>query len=270
MKRHFLFFAALTLSVGLSAETTQQTDHIGTGTTITTNGGGQIPGTNLYYYQWYEGGSASASMTYYPDGTFSSNFNNVSEYQAETGLHYNNNGVDPTQYDFIIDYAFTKTGSVDYGYVGSYGWMSDPTINYYVIDDWYDYRPGSWLGTYKGSYTADDDTYDVYIDQITDRLYSVRKTARQSGQISLSSHFKEWESIGVSGKPVRVNFVIYAFKGTGTIDLTKLEISEHGSEAAIIFPTQDTKHQTQKYLHNGVLVIDRNGQHYSATGQKLR
>lgn len=268
MKRHFLFFAALTLSVGLSAETTQQTDHIGTGTTITTNGEGQISGTNLYYNLWYDGGSAS--MTYYPDGTFSSNFNNVFGYQAETGLHYDNSGVDPTQYDFIIDYAFTKTGSVDGGYVGSHGWMSDPTIEYKVIDDWYDYRPGSWLGTYEGSYTADDDTYDVYIEQTTNSLYSVRKTARQSGQISLSSHFKAWDSIAVSGKPVQVNFFIYAYNGTGTIDLTKLEISEHGSEAAIIFPTQDTKHQTQKYLRNGQLIIIRNGQHYSVMGERIR
>ncbi len=63
------------------------------------------------------------------------------------------------------------------------------------------------------------------------------------------------EAINAAGKPIA------GFKG---------DFSTTGDAPTNISQTQATKHQTLKYLRNGQLIIDRNGQHYSAMGERVR
>jgi endo-1,4-beta-xylanase len=100
-------------------------------------------------------------------------------------------------------------------YLCVYGWMRNNTSNpsllieYYIVDNWGMYnRPvGSWDNPVnKGTLSVDGGTYDIYVVQKRGQpsingqrdfmqYWSVRKTRRNSGTISVSEHFKKWESI---------------------------------------------------------------------------
>jgi endo-1,4-beta-xylanase len=100
-------------------------------------------------------------------------------------------------------------------YLCVYGWFrnnpsaSNSLIEYYIVDNWgtYNRPPGSWAGARQyGSFTVDGGTYDIYVSTRTNQpsingprtfqqYWSVRKDRRSSGTISVSEHFKKWESI---------------------------------------------------------------------------
>jgi endo-1,4-beta-xylanase len=99
-------------------------------------------------------------------------------------------------------------------YLCVYGWMRDSTrdpsllIEYYIVDSWADTRPpGSGANARRyGSINVDGGTYDIYVSTRTNQpsingtqtfqqYWSIRKAKRTSGTISVSEHFKKWESI---------------------------------------------------------------------------
>ena len=87
-----------------------------------------------------------------------------------------------------------------YSYIGIYGWSVSPCVEWYIVDDSYNkmpVNPGST--TNKGTATIDGGTYTLYTRPTSGtggskcsgvsswtQFYSVRQTARQCGQISIS------------------------------------------------------------------------------------
>jgi endo-1,4-beta-xylanase len=84
-----------------------------------------------------------------------------------------------------------------------------------------------------GTITVDGEVYDVWkhtrvnkpaitgSNQTFDQYFSIRRTARQCGHISISEHFSEWTRLGLQlGKLYEAKLLVEAQDGTGTIDFT--------------------------------------------------
>ena len=117
---------------------------------------------------------------------------------------------------------------------GIYGWLKDPLVEYYVIEDWKNWRP-SGTAPIK-TYVQDGSEYEMFYQYVTGpcilgdtqtfkRYYSVRKNPRTSGTIDLSKHFKAWENAGWDvGNLYQASFNVEAWQSAGKIDVKKLTI----------------------------------------------
>lgn len=127
------------------------------------------------------------------------------------------------------DFEVTKSGSGS-AWMGIYGWTVDPLIEYYIIEDWIGGRVRYQL---KDTITVDDGQYDVYFNtrvnqpsiqgtKTFDQWYSVRKTPRSSGHISISEHMNHWKRLGMQpGKLYESKLKVEGLGGSGTVEFTK-------------------------------------------------
>jgi hypothetical protein len=58
------------------------------------------------------------------------------------------------------------------------------------------------------------------------QFFSVRQTARQCGHISISQHFAEWASLGLTlGNMEEARMLVEVGGGSGTIDFTTATVT---------------------------------------------
>ena len=130
------------------------------------------------------------------------------------GLQWNNTKTYDQYGTITAQFASKKTGSAGgYSYIGIYGWSQNPCVEFYIVDDSFNtmpVNPGST--TNKGTVTIDGGQYIMYTRNTTGtggskcgssvtswvQYYSVRKTARTCGQISITEHFKAWAGLGMT------------------------------------------------------------------------
>jgi len=89
-------------------------------------------------------------------------------------------------------------------------------------------------GSVVGSYTLDGATYQVITnvrvnkpsidgDKTFTQYFSIRQTLRKSGTISITEHFKKWDSMGMKlGNMYEAKFLVEAGGGTGWLELSWL------------------------------------------------
>jgi hypothetical protein len=201
------------------------------GTKYTQNTQGNL--SNGYSYQLWSNGTGSGAMTIYGvDAQFSATWSNVGDFLARVGL-----GFDETKtYSQIgtigADFAEAKTGSGgSFSFIGIYGWSVSPLHEYYIVEDWFGSRPSP--GTIMGTITVDGGVYDVgthtQVNQPSIQgtatfvqFFSVRKTPRTCGHISISQHFSQWASLNMQlGKLEEARILVeVGGGGNGSIDFT--------------------------------------------------
>ena len=218
-----------------------------TGGTVHTsnNAGGTAAG--LSWTIWSNGGTPG-SITTYSVPAFSAAFNNSGDFLARIGLQWKDN----MTYDQLgtvtaeLDYTKSGTGG-QYSYIGIYGWSSsDPCVEWYIVDDSYNgmpVNPGNT--TNNGTAHIDDGDYILYsrntsgtggskcsavngsIPSSWVQYYSVRKTKRDCGQISISEHFKAWDAAGMKlGKMDQAQILVETGPGaSGSVDFTTANVT---------------------------------------------
>ena len=211
----------LVLSFGLASGAFAQdfcnASHTGTKKTVSFSVGagadkgetGQIG--DYHYEQWNKSGSATTD--FYTDGSFSCSFSNTDDFLCREGLFYgSNSGKDPLSVgNLVADYSmktFTNDKSISYAYAGIYGWMQNPLIEWYIVDNWGPASRPNWLGTSQGKITVDGAEYEIFTADANrasiegnkpfKQIYSLRSTARKCGTISITEHFKAWKQKGIT------------------------------------------------------------------------
>lgn len=200
-------------------------------------------GNGYGYELWADGGGSGCMTVHGVDATFSATWNGVEDFLARVGLDFNQTRKHTQIGTISAEFAHTKTeegGGLTY--IGVYGWTVNPLREFYILDDWGSEKPGGFSsdGTPRdevGTLFADGETYDVWkktrINKpaITgpsatfDQYFSIRRTARTCGTISVSEHFTQWEKLGLSlGNLHEVKLLVEAQFNSGTVSFTTAKV----------------------------------------------
>jgi endo-1,4-beta-xylanase len=209
--------------------------------TLTGNATGTIDGYN--YELWKDSGTTS--MTLNGGGKFNCSWSNINNALFRIGKKFDSTKTHQQLGNISCSYScnYSPNGN---SYLCIYGWTRSPLIEYYIVDSWGSWRPPG--ATSKGTITVDGGTYDVYQTQRVNQpsidgtatfyqFWSVRTSKRTSGTISVSDHFKAWESkYGMQlGKMYEVALTVEGYQSSGSADVTSNTITIGGSNPT---PTQ--------------------------------
>jgi len=185
-------------------------------------------------------------MTAYGDNgggsAFKANWGNAGDFLARVGYYWGNGNKFTSYNNICADYNYTKSGNAGgYNYIGVYGWTKNPTVEYYIVDDWWgdnrgindmegSIRGGGTNFSKLGSFEVDGGTYNVYKNQRNNapsingnetfwQFFSVRTSRRTCGTISVTEHFKKWADYNMNmGNMYEASITVEAGGGTGNID----------------------------------------------------
>jgi len=213
------------------------------GTRYCSNSKGNAGG-GYTYELWAEGTGTGCMTVFGSQAKFSATWSNVEDFLARVGLEWDRTRTHTQIGTISAEFSLTKTeegGGLTY--VGIYGWTVDPLREYYILDDWGSVKPAGTASdgtprTSVGTLTADGETYDVWMktrmnkpaitgDNMTfDQYFSIRRTARQCGRISVSEHFRQWTSLGLQlGKLVEAKWLAEAQNNSGSIEFTTATVT---------------------------------------------
>jgi endo-1,4-beta-xylanase len=188
---------------------------------------GSVDLVNGYVFDVWTNATGSGCATVFDDeATFKVDWTGPGDFFARVGLEYD--GAPPSG-AISSDFAVTGSGS-GLAFIGVHGWMDDPVVEFYILEDWVNDPDGSppVFGSSRGIITVDGGTYDVYHRQVGQggvlryETYSVRTESRQCGRISISEHFSEWAAMGLQmGAPTQVKLYIDGIDGTGSYEFTR-------------------------------------------------
>ena len=202
--------------------------------TVTNNETGTHGGYNYEY--WKDNGNGT--MILKDGGSFSCEWSNINNILFRKGIKYDetktHQQIGTMELTYECDYQ--PNGN---SYLAVYGWTSDPLVEYYIIESWGNWRPPG-NEPVKGTITVDGGTYDIYettrVNQPSikgtatfQQYWSVRQQKRTSGKISVSEHFKAWESRGMKmGKFYEISLVVEGYQSSGKADVKSMSISING------------------------------------------
>lgn len=106
--------------------------------------------------------------------------------------------------DITFDATFSPNGNA---YLAVYGWTESPLVEYYILENYGDYNPGSAM-TEVGTVTSDGSSYTIYTHTQTNQpsivgtstfqqYWSIRSSKRSSGTVTTSNHFNAWAKLGL-------------------------------------------------------------------------
>ena len=121
-------------------------------------------------------------------------------------------------------------------YLAVYGWMRNPLVEYYVVENFGTYDPSSGANI-LGEVTCDGSTYKIAeswrynqpsIDgtQTFQQYWAVRNNKRSSGTVNTGCHFDAWERFGL---PMgNHNYQIVATEGYHSSGFAEITVSDVG------------------------------------------
>ena len=174
------------------------------------------------FENWKDRGSTY--MTLLGKGKFSCGWNNINNCVFRIGKRWDSTKLWYEFGNFSVKYK------VDYqpignSYLSVYGWTRDPLIEFYVIESWGVWRPPGKEPI--GNFDIDGDTYDIYIDDRINQpsidgvttfkqFWSVRRTKRTEGAVSVFKHFEEWGRREMYlGKMHEVSLAVEGYQSNG-------------------------------------------------------
>ena len=207
------------------------------GTPRCSNGLGSL-GNGYNYEIWMDSGTNCGTM-YGVGAAFRAEWalGNGGDFLARAGLYFGATKPHDQIGTISADYAFTKLATNGFSWVAIYGWTFSNLAEYYIVEDWSVSRPGVTYES-KGSITVDGGTYDIFYNRRVgavspqgtntdfDQFWSVRRLPRQCGHVSISEHFKQWQSLGMNmGGLLRESMIVVeALRGSGTVDFASATV----------------------------------------------
>ena len=172
------------------------------------------------------------SMTLTGGGTFECEWTNAYNVLFRMGRKLGSINTYREYGEIFFDYAAEHNiirGDVSYLCV--YGWTEDPLIEFYVIENHGRYKPPGGIG-FVDRIEVDGCLYDVYEATRTEQpsiqgirtfqqYFSVNRSRRTEGTISLHEHFKAWEELGLdmSGKMYEVALCVEGYRSSGNANV---------------------------------------------------
>ncbi|WP_295090630.1 glycoside hydrolase family 11 protein [Ruminococcus sp.] len=238
------------------------------------NGKTQYKADNVdgYSYEiWLDNTGGSGSMTLGSGGTFSTEWSaqvSRGNFLARRGRNYDRTkkatDVGTIVMDYAAEYSASSQGN---SRLCVYGWMTDPLVEYYIIEDWVNWCP-SPNGQSK-TVTIDGAQYEIFqldhtgptilgTNETFKQYFSVRKSKRTSGTITVSDHFKAWKEAGWNiGNLTEVALNVEGWESSGKANVTKLEItSGSGSNNSQQNDNQQNNNQQNNDQQNDKPKVD--------------
>ncbi|KAK6084297.1 glycosyl hydrolase family 11 [Seiridium cupressi] len=161
------------------------------------------PGTgtsNGFFYSFWTDGQGSVTYNNGAGGSYDVTWSSVNNFVAGKGW---NPGASR-----VISYNGTWNGASVNSYLSVYGWTKNPLIEYYIVEAYGTYNPGS-AAQKKGQVTSDGGTYDIYQTTRTNQpsiigtatfqqFWSVRTSKRVGGTVTVDNHFNAWKQYGLT------------------------------------------------------------------------
>ncbi|RMY99388.1 hypothetical protein D0862_07152 [Hortaea werneckii] len=179
--------------------------------------------TDGFYWSFWTDTEGNAQMTDGAGGEYSV------EWSGDSGNFVAGKGYNPGKSDPISYTAdFNPQGN---GYLSLYGWFTDPLVEYYVVESYGSYNPGS-AATQQGTVESDGATYDIYTTTRTNapsiqgtatftQYWSVRQDHRTSGTITVQNHFDAWSNLGMTlGTPDYQIIATEGYQSSGSSSVT--------------------------------------------------
>lgn len=199
---------------------------------------------NGYGYELWAAGDGTGCMTVLGNGaTFKASWTNVEDFLARVGLDFDETKGHRQVGNIWAEFAETQTGSErGLTYVGIYGWTVNPLREFYIIEDWGTTKPSGLAsdGTPReavGTLHIDGETYDVWKKSREnkpsikgtasfDQYFSIRRSARRCGRISVSEHLLGWEKHGLSlGNLYEVKLLIESQDNSGSVEFSTAKVA---------------------------------------------
>ena len=293
----------LTVSLPLLAQTVDpcmQNTKLTGGTTFTNNSSGNKPlsGSPYGYEIWSQGGSNNRLIWYGANqgggAAFRAEWNNPANFLGRVGYYWNQNKPYTDYKNVYCDFNYTRSGrstAGSFSYIGIYGWTRNPLVEYYIVEDWFgnqwqsDATPVTTAttgGKVLGNFTVDGAIYDIIqntrmnqpsIDgtQTFTQIFSVRRTPRKCGTISITEHFKKWEELGLpfGNRMYECKFLVETGGGTGWLEASYLTFTQEdqprgSGPSGINAPSAETSNTNTLYVN----VLSNSGieVNFTATG----